>query len=423
MTEQISIIRRCRVFVFLVLAVATLLLGFGFCRFVPFSFAEQKNPEVKAGTVRPRFAPVSTAVNGERRVMFDEDIRWAMSPADTDRIIARLKAAGINVYVPCVWHGRGSYYPTRVAHKDERLARSIAAGRDPLAYLLKKAHEAGIEVHPWFTVVRREDTRYPEFFGKGTPSDAYDVHDERFRTFIVTLMLDLVARYEIDGINLDYIRSIGMCEREQCADEYRRKYGRLLAADLLQAKIPGNRVSTLEEWNSVAVSDIVRTFALSAREMRNSLVISVDGHPLSRDLLREGQDSVTWERNGWIDVVYSMDYRKQPDMAVAAKTRKAFANPEALTLLFSIYDLVSPGEVNRLNKKEITGYFGGKAVVSREPELLQNYVQLSRRYLPGGGAAFYHLPRLTEEQAKTLRETVYREPVPPRWPAPGLQLQ
>src|SRR3569832_2068310 len=54
------------------------------------------------------------AANGvllESRVMLDEDMHWAYSPAEADAILQRIKAAGFNVYVPCIYHGGGSWYP------------------------------------------------------------------------------------------------------------------------------------------------------------------------------------------------------------------------------------------------------------------------------------------------------------------------
>ena len=51
----------------------------------------------------------------ESRVIFDEDMQWATSRAATDRIIATIKKAGFNVYIPCVWYGGSTLYPTRLA--------------------------------------------------------------------------------------------------------------------------------------------------------------------------------------------------------------------------------------------------------------------------------------------------------------------
>lgn len=349
----------------------------------------------------------------ERRVMFDEDIRWATSREDTDRIIDRLKAGGFNVYVPCVWHGRGTAYPTKVAHPDSRMERLLRTGHDPLAYLIRKAHAAGIEVHPWFTVVRREDGRYPRYFDSGTPEYAFDVHNKEFRDFVMALMIDVVARYPVDGINLDYMRSMGFCSCDRCVSEYGRKFGRSLREDVARCNIPGKGADSLKEWNLEAVSEIVRRFSVRAKEIRPSLIVSVDAHPHNDDWLLQGQDSVGWERSGWVDTVFAMDYRKRIDVAAANRARAAFADPAAMTVLLSTYDLADRELVPRHERSSVTDYIGDKAVVARDPALLTGYVRLARRLWPGSGIAFYHYKRATEAQLRTLKTDVFSDPALP----------
>ena len=193
----------------------------------------------------------------ENRVMFDEDIWWALDKSNTDTIIDRLASAGFNVYIPCVWHGKGTYYPTEFAHQDERIKKRISTGDDPLKYLIEKAHSKNIEVHIWYTVVRREDDEFKEYFDEGTPKNAYNVQNEKFRDFIITLMLDAVKRYDIDGINLDYIRSMGYCRSTECANNYKKLFNRDLSIDLLKEKVPKSRIKSIEKWNEAPIEEIV----------------------------------------------------------------------------------------------------------------------------------------------------------------------
>ncbi len=80
----------------------------------------------------------------ENRIMFDEDIGWALSRSNTDTIINHLSEAGFNVYVPCVWHGAGTYFSSLVAYQDPRVLTRIKNGDDPLEYLITKAHQNGL---------------------------------------------------------------------------------------------------------------------------------------------------------------------------------------------------------------------------------------------------------------------------------------
>jgi hypothetical protein len=351
----------------------------------------------------------------ERRVLFDEDIRWALSRDATDAIVSRMSRAGFNVYVPCVWHGRGTHYPSPRAHQDRRVAARIAAGDDPLRYLLAKAHAAGIEVHPWFTVARREDDRYRAFHGPGVPDSAFDVHNPEFRAFIVGLMTDLVERYPVDGVNLDYIRTMGDCVCASCGSDYRRRYGRELAEDLKPARAKGKRVESLEKWHGEAVSEIVREFSTRAKRLRPGLVVSVDAHPLNPDLAAQGQDSIAWVKNGWVDAVFAMDYGETPDVDAIHRARAVLGNPAALTPLFSTYDTRIRGLTPRYERNRIRGSLGERLVVAREPSLLTDLILVSRRLWPGSGIAFYHEKRLTDEQVEEIGRGVFTERALPAW--------
>lgn len=322
----------------------------------------------------------------ERRVMFDEAITWATSKEEADRILDRLKAAGINVYIPCVWHGRGTFYPSNLNKADPRLAKTVASGQDMLAYLIKRAHGMGIQVHPWFVVALREDNMFPEFAEEGTPTGKYNVHNSKFRVFIHDIMMDVVKRYEVDGVNLDYVRSGGFCLSEFCIDDYRKKFDRSLQADLLLRKIPGYRVDSLGKWNQGAINEIVRNFSSEAKRVRPNLVISVDAHPLDPSRELEGQDSVTWVNNDWVDVIYNMDYGRKLEIGRGQKARDALRDPNKMTMLVSLYDMVE------------------KSPISRDPSLVIDYIELSRLKFSGSGIAFYHMPRLSDAQLVAMKE-------------------
>lgn len=356
------------------------------------------------------------AVKRERRVIFDEDMQWATSREATDRIVERIVQAGFNVYIPCVWHGRGAHFPTSCAHIEPVLAKRIQSGDDPLGYLLQRAHARGIEVHPWFTVALRLDQRRPEFYSPETPANSYDVHNPEFRKFIVKLMVDMVRRYPVDGINLDYIRSVGTCQCATCTAEYRLRYGRSLADDAREAAKQGVRVATLESWHGEVVGAIVRELSAEVRAIRPGAVISVDGHPLASYVLAQGQDSVLWERNGWIDVIFSMDYRREIGVEEADRARVALADPQGFTILEITYDLVERAAVSPVDQWRVNGYVGSQAVLTRTPRTLADFVRLSRARWPGSGIAFYHYKQVTDAHIQELRSTVFRERVPASWP-------
>ena len=338
----------------------------------------------------------------ESRAIFDEDMRWAFSKEATDKILSRVKTAGFNIYVPCVWHGKGAYYPSRVASMDPKVASMIPAGYDPLAYLIQKAHSMGIEVHPWFTVVKRESAEYDRFFDEGTPEGAFDVHNTEFRRFIRELMLDVVRRYDIDGVNLDYIRAMGLCTSVDCQNNYYWVTGFPLLEDLSRSSVDESAKGRLQKWQDLAVTDIVKNFSKQVRSLKPQLIISVDGQPKAPGAeLRalEGRDELTWANYDWIDVIFGMDYRQRIDFENVDGVRSALKKPEKMIVLFGNYDQID-------DQSE---------AIPRPGELIANYAAFAQRRWPGTGMGFYLYSRLTDEQVNALRAGPFLENAFPLW--------
>lgn len=336
----------------------------------------------------------------ESRVMFDEDLHWARSTSDADAILKRLKAAGFNVYVPCIYHGGGSWYPTSLLPPEVTLAERLKQQPDPLAYLIQKAHSMGIEVHPWFTVMYRGIDLYPQFFDDGTPPGAYNAHNEAFRTFIVNLMLDVVKRYDVDGINLDYIRTMGICTSAACAEDYARVTGGNLTVDMLGRYVLGAPRSRIEQWQDAAVKDIVARFSTQARQIKPRLIISVDGHPPPSGTPRalEGRNEVDWVKSGLVDTIFKMDYARDIDVTGTDAVKRELAVPERLVTLF--------GNYNQLERQPKT---------PRDGALIAAYAEYAQRKWPGSGMAFYIYELMSDAQVQALRAGPFKEPARPYW--------
>jgi len=351
-------------------------------------------------TVPKRVKRTTTGQALESRVILDEDMHWAKSKADTDKILKRIKSAGFNVYVPCVWHGNGTYYPTYVANQEPKL-RDALANYDPLAYLIERAHSMGIEVHPWYTVVRRENAEYPGFFGAGVPEGAYDVHNPEFRKFIVRLMLDAVERYDVDGINLDYIRTMGLCTSVSCQEDYSRATSENFWADYYLRGITGPARSRLEKWQDDAVRDIVENFGRLAKKIKPKLVISVDSHPKPKSESRplDGRNDVGWINSGLIDVIFAMDYREVIDHETLSKVRLDLRNPDGLIVLFGNYDRLSSASPAK----------------PRSGILVSKYASYAQRRWPSSGVALYLYGQMSDEQVAALKEGAFRDPAVPVW--------
>ena len=154
-------------------------------------------------------------------------------PQTTDRVeqqtslralLRGVKAARFNTIFFQVRARGDAYYRSRYEPWAENLTGALGKdpGWDPLAFVLAEAHELGIEVHAWFNVFK---IRGPNPVGPSTPEHpsrtlaCFTVEQDgelwldpgrpEVRTYLATVALDLVRRYDIDAINFDFIRYPG----------------------------------------------------------------------------------------------------------------------------------------------------------------------------------------------------------------------
>jgi uncharacterized lipoprotein YddW (UPF0748 family) len=333
----------------------------------------------------------------ESRAVLDEGLHWATQDG-AETVCRRIKMAGFNVFIPCVWHGRGTTWPSNLSPWDSKFASPPKF--DPLERLIQVANKYEIEVHPWFTVMRRDREFFHEFYDGGTPRESFDVHRPRFREFISTLILEVVQKYSVHGVNLDYIRAGGVCESQHCIEEYRQKTGRDLLLDNRKRMIPGSVFKELFEWQEAAVEDIVRRVSTGARQIKGDIVLSVDAYPGNRVDQVQGRNSMKWADMGLIDVVYMMHYEDSPDWGSLRSFQQQMKRPEALVVLCGNYDKPDG------NNEHVTSRSGLKVA-----DLLNH----ARDYQMGNGVGIYLYGRITDDQIVRLQQDTFKVPARPDW--------
>ena len=339
----------------------------------------------------------------ESRALLDEGNGW-ITPEGAQTRIERLKQAGFNVYIPCIWHGRGTTWPSELAPQDAGTAKLLneTPTYDPLNNLIASAHAAGIEVHPWFCVMYR-DERWPhmaEFAEEGTPKGAFEAHSLAFRKRIIELMLEVIERYDVDGINLDYIRTKGTSKSATARQSFREQFGLELEEALKQKQANGWGNADVLAWQARAIDEIVETISTRGRALKPSLIVSIDGHPPKPGEMRspQGRNGVEWVAKGWIDVLYTMDYNKHLSWKKADLLRAAFPSPSALVTIAGNYDRMPD-----------------RKVVPRDATLVADLVGFLQRRNHGNGLALYLYSMLDDAQITALRKGPFRQDAIPAW--------
>ncbi len=141
--------------------------------------------------------------------------------AEVDRAVAAAKAAKLNlIFFDCRKaadaHYRGGMEP---------VAKGVEPGFDPLGYAIRKAHAENMKVHAWASVYRiARRSSFPEdathlanrhrdwlsrsYSGDPTADDGIFVDPgvPEAAAYTTKVIVDIVSRYDVDGLQLDFIR-------------------------------------------------------------------------------------------------------------------------------------------------------------------------------------------------------------------------
>jgi uncharacterized lipoprotein YddW (UPF0748 family) len=146
------------------------------------------------------------------------------TPQEVTKLIADAQRANANAIVAQVRRRGDAFYTSAI--EPRTLDPNVPAGFDPLQDLIDKAHAADIEVHAWMvTLPVVSGTKLPaghvwQQHGPSAPGNdnwamlTYGGEAQGYLDpghpdavdYTVSVYLDLLKRYDVDGVQLDYVR-------------------------------------------------------------------------------------------------------------------------------------------------------------------------------------------------------------------------
>ncbi|NJO74787.1 MAG: family 10 glycosylhydrolase [Leptolyngbyaceae cyanobacterium RM1_406_9] len=342
-----------------------------------------------------------------------------------EQIFDRLAAAGINTVFFETVNAGYPIYPSDVAPQQNPLTRHW----DPLAEAVDLAHERDIELHAWvwaFAAGNRPHNTlvnlpadYPgpvisahpdwanydnrgNMFPPGQGKPFLDPANPAVRRYLLRLFDEIVTRYDVDGLQLDYIRypfqdpSAGRSYGYGIAA--RQQFQRLTGVDPVEIS-PSDR-QLWQQWTDFRTDQINSFVAETARQMRQrnpDLILSAAVFSMSEHerIQKIQQNWEVWARRGDVDLIVPMSY------AMDTNRLQRLAGPwlESDAELGSI--LVLPG-IRLLNLPE--------------PAALDQIQAL--RDLPAGGYSLFAVENLNESlqgifsrtQSEPAAPIPYRQP-------------
>lgn len=252
-----------------------------------------------------------------------------LRPRDTgiDEIKNRLdllKDLNINtIYLETYWSGY-AIYPTE---DDIMQQNPIFKGFDVLAAYIKEAHSRGIELHAWvenFLVDLPIAAKKPEWMAVSKKGDKYYLENGRTKyyfmnpalpevcDFLSELYKELIKKYEVDGIQFDYMRypHSGDYSNDFGYDSYTRQlFTNYTGTDPISL-CPGD--SLWQGWcdfRAYIISSYAYEVFSEVKSIKPDVQISADIWPdYDKTIMDIYQDPRSWTRQDYIDNLVPMSY-------------------------------------------------------------------------------------------------------------------
>lgn len=239
------------------------------------------------------------------------------------QLMDALEQAGINMVFPFVWMGGYALWRSEVATVNPAVD---AWGEDPLQVLIEEAHRRGIEVHPVavvFMVGSKTDPgpialAHPDWVQLDRNGNSVSPYDliwvspalPEVQDYVMAVLRELVSKYNIDGLQLDYIRyeiatptPFGYNARELA------RYQQETGVDARQL-VPGSEGDfAFAHWRAGLVTSFVQRANRELKAINPRLLLSAAVDPDYRGALAlRYQDWKYWVDQGYLDLVFPMAY-------------------------------------------------------------------------------------------------------------------
>ncbi|MBY0357629.1 MAG: family 10 glycosylhydrolase [Candidatus Obscuribacterales bacterium] len=297
----------------------------------------------------------------------------------------RLSKTGINVVYFETNNAGYVMYPSKISQQNPQTLKW-----NPLATAVKEARKRGMEIHAWlwtFNVgntfhnpIINQEPDYPgpvlsntdltwalsSANGSFIPPKQHefwlDPSNKDARKLIKSLISEVVANYDLDGIQLDYIRYPFNGKGGEMGFDWlgRQQFER--ATGLCLDKIDEKTRKAWQDWKTKQVSSFVQDISETVRKMKPGLRISaaVYAMPRSQRLTAIQQDWETWVEKGWVDTLNPMTYvAKGSELNnMAGYVRQSSKNQALVYPGLFIKDLDTAGFIEQLDISRSIGSLG-----------------------------------------------------------------
>lgn len=307
------------------------------------------------------------------------------NPVGMASLFSKLKKSGINVVYFETNNAGFTMFPSKVSTQNPQ-----TLSWNPLACAIQEAHKRGMELHAWFWTFNVGNTFHNPIITQDAdyPGPVLSSHDFSWalasqtgsfippkqhefwidpscaegRQFIKDLIIEVVKNYDVDGIQLDYIRYPFNGKGGEMGYDFmgRLKFER--ETHLCLDRIDDKTRKAWLAWKAKQVSSLVQEVSIMVRAAKPAVKISAAVYALPREQRMNliQQDWELWVANGWVDTLNPMTYvAKGAELQKMAGYVKTSIDNKAMVLpgLF-MKDLDTAGFVEQLDISRTLGALG-----------------------------------------------------------------
>ena len=285
--------------------------------------------------------PTTWQEKHEMRAAWVVGFRQMTSSASIDKVVEWARIARLNTLFVQVRVASDAYYKSKIVPRSEEL-KEQSEDFDPLGYMLKKGHEAGLKIHAylnlgivWRRAVPPVDkdhifNKQPNWIlrdatGKMSFPDEYDPTPSNVENYywvnwsnpflqehLARVVDELIETYDVDGVHLDFVRypaRMGAMTppagyNPGSVDRFRSATGRE----------PLDNTKAWDRWRTEQVGEVIKKIHDSIKGKKPAL-------PLSAAVLaawdlaygRQFTDYRAWLDRGYLDFAVLMCYYKDMD--------------------------------------------------------------------------------------------------------------
>lgn len=290
------------------------------------SFSDSKSPESSggSGTLPPPPSSERTGVPAVRGVwLTNVDSKVLNSRANIREAVALCKRLGINTIFSVVWNKGFTLYPSQVMKNTFGIEIDTAlTGRDPLKELIEEAHAQNIKVFAWFEfgfassfklggghlLAAKPEWASKDRNGKLTTKNGFEwmngFHPD-VQSFMLSLIAEVVANYEVDGIQGD--DRLPAMPSEAGYDTYTTNLYKQQNKGALPPEDSKNEKWV--QWRSDILTGFCGKIYKTVKDLNPNCIVSMSPsiYPWSKEEYL--QDWPEWVRRGYVELLCPQVYR------------------------------------------------------------------------------------------------------------------